>query len=57
MKSAPRGVHLGVTYLVVRNVGASVARDVRVTFDPPLPGSDPKSDDDKLMVLTTLARR
>lgn len=30
--------------LVVRNAGITVARDVQVTFDPPLPTSDPTGD-------------
>lgn len=59
MKAAPRGVQVGITYLVVRNVGASVAREVRVTFDPPLPKADDQTDqtNDDLMVLHTLERR
>jgi hypothetical protein len=36
--------------LVVENVGPSIARNVRVSFDPPLPTSDTARDGDKSMV-------
>lgn len=36
--------------LVVRNAGPTVARSVRVTFDPPLPEAAPKTDTTALIV-------
>ena len=42
--------------LVIENVGPSVARDVRVTFDPPLPTTDVSSDGQR-SIITFVTRR
>ncbi|MGC0252166.1 hypothetical protein [Pseudactinotalea sp. Z1748] len=43
LRKGPTMSH-GTTYLVIENVGSSVARDVGVSFDPPLPNYETTDD-------------
>lgn len=55
LRKGPSTSH-GVTYLVVSNLGASVARQVQVTFDPELPEYE-KAPDGKAGVVAPFLRR
>ena len=47
----------GTTYLVIKNVGATAARGLKVAFDPPLPGYETTEDGQKAVVGPFLRRR
>lgn len=47
----------GVTYLVIANVGQSVARNVEITFDPALPNYEKTPDGQPGVVAPILGRR
>jgi hypothetical protein len=47
----------GVSYFVVENVGQSIARNVQVSFDPPLPDYDTTEDGQQGVVAPVLRKR
>ncbi|MFD0773961.1 hypothetical protein ACFQZ2_08485 [Streptomonospora algeriensis] len=56
LRKGPSMSH-GVTYLVIENAGQSVARDVEIDFDPPLPEYETTSDGQPGIVAPILRKR
>lgn len=56
LRKGPTMSH-GVSYLVVENAGQSVARNVEVSFDPPLPAYETTNDGQPAVVAPFLRKR
>ncbi|PZS04893.1 MAG: hypothetical protein DLM56_04765 [Pseudonocardiales bacterium] len=56
LRKGPTMSH-GVSYLVIENAGQSVARNVEVSFDPPLPDYETTNDGQPAVVAPVLRKR